>query len=257
MAVFVRLVGAFALLAGSTAVAFADGYSPGADSPAIAAYDWTGVYVGGSVGAGRQSLDWRFTNPTPPSCCAPFSASESEGVYGGHVGAQIQFGHIVVGAELGDIWSFDGSFAGKTGCVGTSPGFTCEAKIRSGILTAGPRLGWAVDNWLLYGTGGYAEGGVFSKGVAANGTVFDYSRTHYRDGWFAGGGVEYALAKNIIFGVEYQHIDLATTFHASSADSFAPSPPGVNGRDIGASEDIVRARLSFKIGPSDWRSPTR
>ena len=38
------------------------------------------------------------------------------------------------------------------------------------------------------------------------------------------------------------------SYHASSADAFGPSPPGVNGRNISATEDIVRARLSLKFG---------
>jgi hypothetical protein len=52
---------------------------------------------------------------------------------------------------------------------------------------------------------------------------------------------------NIIAGIEYQHVDVGTAYHASSADAFGPSPPGVNGRNISATEDIVRARLSLKF----------
>ena len=63
-----------------------------------------------------------------------------------------------------------------------------------------------------------------------------------------GGGVEYALADHLIVGLEYQHVDAGTAFHASSADGFSASPPGVNGRNIDGKEDIVRARISVKFG---------
>jgi outer membrane immunogenic protein len=239
-------VGALAMLAGTTVVALADGYGPPVayyGPPIAPAYNWSGVYFGGSLGGGWQNMDWRYTNPGVADCCKPFSATDGDGVYGAHVGAQIQFGNIVAGGELGGIWRFDDDFSSKTGCIaGTFQ--TCETKIRDGILTVGPRLGWAANNWLFFTTGGYAEGTVVSRLVEPNRTVFDWTSKD-EDGWFVGGGIEYALAKNVILGVEYQHVDFGTTFHPSSADGFVAGP---NGRDIGASEDIVRARLSFKFG---------
>ena len=239
-------VGALAILAGTTVVAVADGYGgyspPAFYGPIVApAYNWTGVYFGGSVGGGWQNMDWRYTHPEVAT--VPFSASDGDGVGGVHVGAQIQFGHIVGGVEVGGTWRFDDGFSGKTGCI-TGSLATCEAKIRDGVLTVGPRLGWAANNWLFYATGGYAEGRVVSRLLEPDRTVFDRTSKD-ENGWFVGGGIEYAIARNVILGVEYQHVDLDTTFHRSSADGFAPGP---NGRDIGASEDIVRARLSFKFG---------
>ena len=52
-----------------------------------------------------------------------------------------------------------------------------------------------------------------------------------------------------IVGAEYEHIDLRTSFMASSADAFAPSPPGVNGRNVGATEDLVLAKFTLKLNP--------
>jgi outer membrane immunogenic protein len=237
-------VGALGILAGTTVVALADGYGPPVaygPVPFIApAYNWTGVYFGGSIGGGWQNLDWRYINPATGG---KFSANDGDGVGGVHIGAQYQWGNIVAGAEVGGLWRFNDDFSSKRNCVtGTSD--SCQARFRDGVLTVGPRLGWAANNWLFYGTGGYALGTVASRVVESDRVVFD-TTSKDENGWFAGGGIEYAIAKNVILGVEYQHIDLGTTFHPSSADGFAPGP---NGRDIGASEDIVRARLSFKFG---------
>ena len=54
---------------------------------------------------------------------------------------------------------------------------------------------------------------------------------------------------DMIVGAEYQHIDLGTRLHLAPLDGFRACPPGVNCRNIGATEDIVRARLSLKINP--------
>jgi hypothetical protein len=52
----------------------------------------------------------------------------------------------------------------------------------------------------------------------------------------------------VILGVEYQHIDLGSRLHMSTAldGPGNPCPPGVNCRNISATEDLVRGRLSLK-----------
>jgi outer membrane immunogenic protein len=125
------------------------------------------------------------------------------------------------------------------------------------VFTVGPRLGVAWDKFLVYGTGGWATGKVetqlmrFTPGLS---TFFDQT-SRDQDGWFAGGGIEYALTQNLIFGVEYQHIDLGDELHSSQLDAGRPCPAvGVYCRDVGASEDIVRARLSYKFFGTEARA---
>jgi len=248
---------AIGLLAGTTSIALADGYGRAAPSaPAI--YNWTGFYIGGSVGGAWENFDWRFVNP-PLTTVHSFSATRDQGTFGGHVGAQIQFGSIVVGVEAGGIGNFDREFATRvavspTGPCNGIPGQICEGRM-SDVFTIGPRLGLAWDKWLVYGTGGWATGTVETQVLSGTGTVSLDRTSHDQDGWFAGGGVEYALTQNLIFGVEYQHIDLGDDFHRSTADAGLPCPPiGYHCRDIGASEDIVRARLSYKFSGNEWRA---
>jgi outer membrane immunogenic protein len=245
---------AIGLLAGTTSIALADGYGRSAPSaPTI--YNWTGFYVGGSVGGAWENIDWRYENSLPATFRS-FSPTKDLGVYGGHIGAQIQFGTIVVGVEAGGIGHFDdGDFASTVSGAGhCSPvaGEVCFGRMKE-IFTVGPRLGLAWDKWLVYGTGGWATGKVDTKRMLV-GTTFDET-SQEQDGWFAGGGVEYALTQNLIFGVEYQHIDLGNELHWSTVDAGAPCPPvGVYCRDVGASEDIVRARLSYKFYGTEARA---
>lgn len=246
---------AIGLIAGTTSIALADGYGRSAPYAPPTAYNWSGFYIGGSVGGAWENLEWRYLNPVPATLHS-FSRTKDLGTYGGHIGAQIQFGAIVLGVEAGGIGTFDRYFTSAVGgsAVGpctSIPTESCQARMKE-VFTVGPRLGVAWDKWLVYGTGGWATGKVDTQLMLA-GTTFDRT-SHDQDGWFAGGGVEYALTQNLIVGIEYQHIDLGTDFHASTLDAGAACPPiGVNCRDVSASEDIVRARLSYKFYGTEAR----
>jgi outer membrane immunogenic protein len=217
---------------------------------AIAPYNWTGFYVGGGVGWMHSSYDWRYTNPSPATCCAPFSASTDNAVGSLHVGAQYQWNQIVLGIEAAIMAANNSSrFASFTGCVApNSLTIACQIQTRN-IFTLGGRLGYAWNDWLLFGTGGWARGDVNSQLASGTGLVFDQTSVR-SNGWYAGLGVEYVLVKwsllDVIVGAEYQHIDLGTTLHLSPLDGFSACPPGVNCRDISAKEDLVRLRLSLK-----------
>src|SRR5204862_5331265 len=94
-----RLVLATVLLAfGFTNAMAAD--LPVKAPPIVAAeYNWTGIYGGINAGWIRDTYHWQYTNPAPATCCAPFSASQDNFLIGGHIGAQYQFNHFVLGVE--------------------------------------------------------------------------------------------------------------------------------------------------------------
>jgi outer membrane immunogenic protein len=233
------------------------GVAGAADMPLKAApivaseYNWSGFYAGASAGWSQENFGWAYTNPSPPACCAPFSASTSNAVIGGHVGAQWEFSHIVLGVEAGATQFIEPGWAMRTGCIS---GGTQSCQITQlPVFTLGGRLGWAWDKWLVYGTGGAAQSTVDARLVNGNGTIFDTSNRPTYRGWYAGFGTDYLLNKgtyvDMIVGLEYQHIDLGTAYNPSSADNFAPSPPGVNGRNVNVKDDMVRFRLSLKFNP--------
>ncbi len=220
--------------------------APMMSAPAI--YNWSGIYGGFNFGWAGQNSTWTYTNPVPatPPTSSAHDARLNDAIVGGHLGMQYQWQQVVLGVEA----ALSDSTGGKYGisgvqCVSTA-GSLCEVHMGT-LWTVGGRAGWAWDRWLAYGTGGWARLSVSSQELTAPPTVFDTTSAHH-NGFYVGGGVEYAITNNFILGLEYQHVDVGTAFHASSADGFGPSPPGVNGRNISATEDIVRARVSVKFG---------
>lgn len=243
---FAALLGLMAFCAFAGA-ASADG-APKARAPepmGAGPMNWSGFYIGVNAGWANSDIDWRYTNPAPANCCAPFSADVDNGIFGAHAGVQHQWGNWVLGVEFAGSGTrlFDDDFSRKSGCITTFPAITCASRTDR-LWTVGPRIGWAADRWLLFATGGYARGVIDSKLVLSTGG-FDPTTRHH-NGWFVGTGFEYALRDNLVFGLEYQHIDLDTERHLSSLDNFDPN--GVNARDFGATVDLVRARLSFLFG---------
>jgi opacity protein-like surface antigen len=50
-------------------------------------YNWTGIYMGGSIGWMQSTLGWDYANPVPVTCCVPISPKFDEAVVGLHIGA--------------------------------------------------------------------------------------------------------------------------------------------------------------------------
>jgi outer membrane immunogenic protein len=248
--------------------AMAAGPAMAADMPvkapapaAVSYYDWTGVYLAAGIGTQRTKVDWAYTNPSPATCCAPFSDTYNDTNLGGFAGAQIQWGWLVVGVEAGASSATGSQYATGQGCVAPNS-FTiaCQARISSAVLTAGGKLGIAWGNWLFYGDGGYATAQIHSqlRGGPPGLLTFDgTARTH--NGWYAGAGLDYVIYKGVlvdaIVGLEYQHVDLEQRVHLSVLDGYAVCPPGVNCRNLTAKEDIFRARLAIKTHAWDFLRP--
>ena len=170
-----------ALLAATSAAPAADfpGMArPYAPAPAVfAAYNWMGPYVGVNVGAQWGDIT---NNPNEPAGAA----------IGLQAGYNWQGNNLVVGVET-DIqgtnaddviapWKFSNPWFG----------------------TARARVGYAWNNVLLYGTGGFAYGNVELNSLGVSQT-----RTHY--GWALGAGLEVGLTPNWTAKVEYLYFDLA------------------------------------------------
>ena len=222
--------------------------------PPVVVYDWSGAYVGFNIGGAWYDVERTYPNLFGAS----IKSSNEDVIYGFHAGAQGQWGNWVLGIEA----AYSGCFRE---CQSTAtiipfpppfaPGFEAYSKITN-IFTVGPRLGYAWDRWMIYGTGGYATGTVHGQyrfagvqifpgpGPAPNGTnLSGHSRN---DGWFAGGGFEYMVHKgalvDVIFGAEYQHIDLRS--ERAFNDTIFVGAPFTFDQD--AVVDIVRARLTIK-----------
>lgn len=229
-----NVVGAGLMALGVATSAHADGYA----APGVAyqqPFNWTGLYIGGNAGWVDSSIGWVYHDPAgrfvDRRLCggAGCDISQTSGIYGVHAGYQYQFGSLVLGLEVS--LSKLASNGGSKPCFNAA--VTCSAETDY-LATLGPRLGWAVSNWMVYGTGGFAHGQISTH---ETGGTFATRLGH--DGWFAGVGGEYGLTRNLILGLEYLHVVLDTDLHFSTT--------AVEHRNISADYDIVRARLSWKF----------
>ncbi len=182
----------------------------------VPAAQWAGLYVGGHLGAGFGSTD------TMGSAVGDLTTS---GFTGGILaGYNIQIGSLVAGVE-GDIaWAnIDGT--DSTGLVSATASHDWLSSFRA-------RIGYATENWLVYGTGGvaYTDFNVDVEDLA--GTVTTSSTPA---GWVLGAGAEYAISPQLSLRGEVLHY----SFESSS----------VPAADLTADPDVttVRAGLSMRF----------
>lgn len=203
-----RLVPTTAILAAliTTPAAAADLYG---GAPAFAGtpfngYNWNGVYVGANLGYQWGSVtNWGGGSPN--------------GIAGGgQIGANWQFGQFVIGAE-GDL---QGSAAEGT--------FAAYKFSNPWFGTLRGRGGYAMNNILLYLTGGLAYGGgrVEFAGITE-------AQTHF--GWTLGGGVEVGLTPNWSAKAEYLYVRLEDRSYVLT---------GVNN---GFSSNLFRLGVSYRF----------
>ena len=206
---------ALAAFAGNPAIA-ADLPARPAYSPpqvAVPVYNWTGIYIGinGGYGWGRQDPLSLITNQFDQ-----VNTDINGWMVGGTFGAQIQSGRVVLGVE-GDIdWAnIKGTATVVPRILGAPAPFTANvATEATSISTVRVRVGYAMDNWLMYGTGGVAV--VSGKTTAsltgvACGTIGNLpcSGDRTQVGVAAGGGIEYGFTPNWSVKAEYVWIGAA------------------------------------------------
>jgi len=99
------------------------------------------------------------------------------------------------------------------------------------------RIGFAMDRFLPYITGGGAYGDI--KAIASV-TPFAVSTGANRLGWTIGGGIEYAFISNWSAKLEYLYVDLGKA-HCNTACS------GGNPFDVTFQTNIVRGGVNYKF----------
>ncbi len=162
-----------------------------AKAPALAAvYNWTGFYIGAQVGGG-----WSRNHYDDLGAGTGISYDGNGLMLGGRIGYNWQFGPNFVAGIQGDLnWTnIRGNDGGFGGVVDTTK------LLWNGSVVG--RLGWAMNNVLLYGLGGVAFGSVEQDRDG----VERPRATH--TGWTAGAGVELGLAPNWTANAEYRYTD--------------------------------------------------
>jgi outer membrane immunogenic protein len=238
-------------------------------APLVVAYNWSGFYIGVNAGG-----DWGTSDPSTttvvagwlagcPGCVSDIANNGSQsfktdgftgGVQGGY---NWQTGNIVLGVE-GDFEYFRSS--GSNSTVFFSPTCPCTMTINSSmstdwLFTLRPRVGFAVNNWLFYATGGLAVSelkGAWSYGDNFGGrtTTESGSVSTVKAGWVIGGGLETALPGNWLIGAEYLYVkfaDVSTTSNNLVNSTSGPYPASVFTHSADLAVNIARIRVSKKF----------
>jgi outer membrane immunogenic protein len=217
-------------------------------------YNWTGFYIGGSAGGGWddvKSLELPpGTNAFPAGTVFP-TAHGSGWLAGVHAGYNYQLApNFVVGIEGEYLWADITDTSTSVSTVPRLLGFTSTSNTKFQDLTlATGRLGYAVNNWLLYGKAGVAWGDSTSSGTStfASG-VLEGTDNHFAShtGWVVGVGAEWGFAPNWSAKIEYDHI----AFDSRTIQVNSVTTAGVASTSFisaGTNIDMVRAGVSYRF----------
>lgn len=194
-----------------------------------ATYSWAGFYAGlhSGYGWGDNDVDTSCKDPAgvldgTPNCgltlgegiASNYSLDQNGFLGGAQAGYNFQSGSFVFGIETDIAWSnIDGSDTTNDPLTNFPPlrGRGRVSQDLEWLGTVRGRLGYAISNWLLFGTGGLAYGKVdrdfsFSIDIAPPITWND-SDSSTETGWTVGGGAEVAFGQWSVKG-EYLYYDL-------------------------------------------------
>jgi outer membrane immunogenic protein len=183
------------------------------------AYNWTGLYLGINGGGawGRSSFDGVPGTGT---------FTTSGGLIGGTLGYNWQMNQVVFGLETDLDWS---NMRGSAACGLT----TCQTR-NTWLGTTRGRIGFAMDRFLPYVTGGVAYGDIRASvpGFAGANTT--------KTGWTLGAGLEFAVAGNWTAKAEYLYVDLGKFDCGTACGGLAPDNVRLNA-------NVLRAGLNYRF----------
>jgi outer membrane immunogenic protein len=224
-------------LAGIIAAAFCS-------APAHAAppYNWSGCYIGGSVGG-----MWWGESETPFGFAGgeAFNRAPTGFIGGGQIGCDYQMpSNWLVGIQ----GEFNGA-RGRASETAVSVPISIETfdKKIDWFASATVRLGYASGPWLLYGKGGAAW--VRDK-FRDSGEIFifpfDLSGDVTQTGWTAGAGLEYAFAPNWSASIEYDYYGFGTKSVTLTGTAF---PAGATTESISLKQNfsVVKVGLNYRF----------
>jgi outer membrane immunogenic protein len=150
-----------------------------APAAVIAVNNWTGFYIGAMGGYAQENTSG--------------IGALSGGFAGGTLGYNWQTGNLVFGLEADAAWADVGATVAIPGLVSVTD------KVRSTGTVRG-RIGYAFDQVLIYGTGGYAWA---DNRLSATAGAASISDSHFHSGWTVGAGVEVLFAPKWSVKAEY------------------------------------------------------
>lgn len=212
---------------------------------------WAGFYAGVNGGYGWTPSDQNITLYNEGKTFHVPGRTSGGGVGGGQIGYNWQplagggfkdgpaYGSLVFGIEA----DIDGSGIGHnyTASIIEFRDLTTVKTNLDYFGTVRGRLGYTWDATFLYGTGGFAYGGVHNRIFDPTGSM-NYSGV--LTGYAAGAGIERKVTPNLSIKVEYLYLDLGD-YHGTGGTGSASHASSGN---IAADFNIVRAGLNYYIG---------
>ena len=200
-----------------------------APAPEPECFNWSGFYIGAFGGYKRAVVnsdldatgDWLLF-PTDADTIDAHSADNLDadgGEVGGLLGYNFQWNCWVFGLEAdGGATFLRDTFDSGTFAMPIASDKSIQQAFSSDFLvTIGPRIGYSLNRWLPYLTGGVAFGDLHYEtrlhNVNTSGAGFYRAADSEDDtnvGWFVGGGMQYALTNHWAIRVQYQYIDLGS-----------------------------------------------
>lgn len=242
---------------------------------AALAQEWSGLYAGASFGSSQSgessetllfdtNLDGEYGDTvktfagadafspgfcdgaaigrTPAEGCA---GDKEDGGFGARIGYDWQSGNFVYGI-VADISGVD--IRDSVSGFSTTPAAYTFTRQVDTLAAVRARLGYVINDWLVYGTAGYATAEI-KRSFATTNALNSFAATDGEDGSGAqyGLGLEKRIDDRWKIGVEYLHTTLddeAPIVRAGpSANTFASNPflvVNTMGTDMRRSEDEIK-----------------
>jgi outer membrane immunogenic protein len=209
-----------------------------APAPALPMSNWEGFYIGVHGGAGRLNASQHHFNEDGVCFEASTCVLNASGaVFGAQVGYNWQSRYTVYGIEAD--WSHT-SFD-NTQTLNALTAAVIESKV-SWLASVRGRMGLAIEDTMIYVTGGVAFGGTrsgWAGGYNSTNTVCCDLQSGTRTGWVAGVGAEHMVMKNWTVRAEGLYYDLGR-----QQQTFAVAG-SVNGYKTEFSHEVMVARVGL------------
>ena len=193
---------------------------------------WTGCYIGGNIGGAWSNSHYTVDNEV---VVESFSFDPTSVIGGGQVGCNYQFNRSwVIGIE----GTYSGTDLSQTDTSVLLPGRLRTLKIDQ-IATVAGRLGFAVDQYLLYAKGGVAFGDIDTFGIRPS-TGVNIDIRSWETGVTAGAGIETKIWQHLVLGAEFDWYNFKFDRSGTATD-------GVVGRFTNTNADIftLTGRVSW------------
>jgi outer membrane immunogenic protein len=214
-------------------------------APVIPYVNWTGGYIGVLVGAGKNNSSCGINGLSGDNGWGCDQWATFGSVQANNIGA-------VAGVELGYDWQSRYLVYGIVGdwtwtsmkktVTGGSGSTSYQAKI-NWLASFRGRAGLAVDNTLVYLTGGLAIGGIKDKVIYNWSVPGDASTNTVRVGWVAGAGIEHRFTPNWSAKLEYLHY----AFGEETLDVLLPNDQGQARYRFDHNIDVVRVGAAYRF----------